>query len=98
MKLIFGIKSPPVLSEEIFYRDRAEDSFAARVLWLPRLFFSDVRVRTWLDFVGLDGFALAWTGMGWQPLEPGTGALWQRRFRAIRRRLNGSRLGAAARS
>jgi hypothetical protein len=72
VKLIFGIKSPPVLSEEIFYRDRAEDSFAARVLWLPRLFFSDVRVCTWLDFVGLDSFELAWTGMGWQPLEPGT--------------------------
>jgi hypothetical protein len=72
VKLIFGIKSPPVLSEEIFYRDRAEDSFAARVLWLPRLFFSDVRVRTSLDFVGLDGFALSWTWMGWQPLEPGT--------------------------
>lgn len=72
VKLIFGVKSPPVLSEEIFYRDRAEDSFAARVLWLPRLFFSDVRVRTWLDFVGLDGFALAWPGMEWQSLEPGT--------------------------
>jgi hypothetical protein len=69
VKLIFGIKSPPVLSEEIFYRDRAEDSFAARVLWLPRLFFSDVRVCTWFDFVGLDGFALSWTGMEWQSLE-----------------------------
>ena len=72
VKLIFGIKSPPVLSEEIFYRDRAEDSFAARVLWLPRLFFSDVRVRTWFDFVGLDGFELSWRGMEWQSLEPGT--------------------------
>lgn len=72
VKLIFGIKSPPVLSEEIFYRDRVEDSFAARVLWLPRLFFSDVRVWAWLDFVGLDGFALAWTGMEWQSLEPAT--------------------------
>jgi hypothetical protein len=72
VKLIFGIKSPPVLSEEIFYRDRVEDSFAARVLWLPRLFLSDVRVCTWLDFVGLDSFALAWTGMEWQSLQPGT--------------------------
>jgi hypothetical protein len=72
VKLTFGIKSPPVLSEEIFYRDRAEDSFAARVLWLPRLFFNEVRVCTWLDFVGLDGFALSWTGMEWQSLEPGT--------------------------
>jgi hypothetical protein len=69
VKLIFGIKSPPVLSEEIFYRECAEDSFAARVLWLPRLFFSDVRVRTWLDFVGLDGFALSWPGTDWRPLE-----------------------------
>ena len=71
VKLIFGIKSPPVLSEEVFYRDRAEDSFAARVLWVPRLFFSDMRVRTWFDFVGLDGFALSWTGIEWQSLEPG---------------------------
>jgi hypothetical protein len=72
VKLIFGIRSPPVLSEEIFYRDRAEDSFGARVLWVPRLFFSDVRVCTWFDFVGLDGFALSWTGTEWQSLEPGT--------------------------
>jgi hypothetical protein len=72
VKLIFGIRSPPVLSEEIFYRDRAEDSFAARVLWWPRLFFSDVRVCTWFDFVGLDGFALSWRGMEWQSLEPRT--------------------------
>ncbi len=71
VKLIFGIRSPSVLSEESFYRDRAEDSFAARVLWLPRLFFSNVRVCTWLDFVGLDSFALAWTGMEWQSLEHG---------------------------
>jgi len=69
VKLIFGIKSPPVLSEETFYRDRAEDSFAARVLWVPRLFFSDVGVSTWLDFVGLDDFALSWTGREWQSLE-----------------------------
>jgi hypothetical protein len=72
VKLIFGIRSPPVLGEEIFYRDRAEDSFTARVLWLPRLFFSDVRVSTWLDFVGLNSFALSWTGMEWQSLEPRT--------------------------
>jgi hypothetical protein len=42
------------------------------VLWWPRLFFSDVRVCTWFDFVGLDGFALSWRGMEWQSLEPRT--------------------------
>ena len=71
VKLIFGIKSPSVLSEEIFYRDYAEDSFVARVLWVPRLFFGDVRVRTWLDFTGLNGFALSWSRMERQPFEPG---------------------------
>lgn len=71
LKLTFGIKSPPVLSEEVFYRDRAEDSFAARVPWVPRLFFTDVRVRAWFDFVGLDGFALSWSGSTWHVLAPG---------------------------
>ncbi len=70
VKLIFGIKTSPVLSEEIFYRERAEDSFVARVPWVPRLFFDDVRVRAWLDFTSLDGFALAWPGMEWRALEP----------------------------
>ncbi len=74
VKLIFGIKSPRVLSEEIFYREYAEDSFVARVLWVPRLFFGDVRVRTWLDFIGLDGFTLSWSGMERQPFEPGAGS------------------------
>jgi hypothetical protein len=71
VKLVFGIESPRVLSEESFYREYAEDSFVARVLWLPRLFFGDVRVRTWLDFAGLNGFALSWSGMELQPFEPG---------------------------
>jgi hypothetical protein len=44
------------------------------VLWVPRLFFGDVRVRTWLDFTGLNGFTLAWSGMEQQPLEPGAGS------------------------
>jgi hypothetical protein len=70
VKLIFGIESPRVLSDETFYRDYAEDSFVARVLWVPRLFFGDVQVRTWLDFVGLDGFALSWPRMEWRRLVP----------------------------
>jgi hypothetical protein len=60
-KLILGIESPQVVSSEIFYRDYAQDAFVARVLWLPRMFFGDVRVRTWLDFVGLKGFSLSWS-------------------------------------
>jgi len=47
VKLVFGIESPRVLSEESFYREYAEDSFVARVLWLPRLFFGG-RTRTHL--------------------------------------------------
>ena len=71
VKLVFGIKSPRVLSEESFYREYAEDSFVARVVWVPRLFFSDVRVRTSLDFIGLNGFTLSWSGIERQPFEPG---------------------------
>jgi hypothetical protein len=74
VKLVFGIKSPRVFSEEIFYREYAEDSFVARVLWVPRLFFDDVRVRTWLDFTGLNGFTLSWSAMEQQPFEPRVGS------------------------
>jgi hypothetical protein len=70
VKLIFGIESPRVFSDEIFYRDYAEDSFLARVLWLPRLFFDGVQVRTWLDFVGVEDFALGWRPNEWHALAP----------------------------
>jgi hypothetical protein len=62
VKLILGIRSPWVASSEVFYRDYTQDSFVARVPWVPRVFFDDVRVRTWLDFVGLNGFQLSWSG------------------------------------
>jgi hypothetical protein len=69
VKLVFGIRSPRVVSNEVFYRDYAEDSFVARVLWVPRVFFGDVRVQTALDFVGIHGFSLMWSSMGMPPLE-----------------------------
>lgn len=73
VRLVFGIKSPRVLSGEIFYRDYAEDSFVARVLWVPRALFGDVQVHTWLDFVGVGGFTLSWSAMKGRPLELGAG-------------------------
>ncbi len=69
VKLILGIQAPPVVSDEIFYRDYAEDSFAARVLWMPRVFFDDVRLRAWLDFVGVREFTLSWSSMSGPPLH-----------------------------
>ena len=70
VKLIFGIRIAAACSaKRSFTATYAEDSFVARVLWVPRLFFGDVRVRTWLDFVGLDGFTLAWSGMERPPFE-----------------------------
>jgi hypothetical protein len=75
VKLIFGVRTPQVLSEEIFYREYAEDSFVARVPWVPRIFFGDVRVRAWLDFAGLDGFTLAWSGMERPPIEVRSGSV-----------------------
>jgi hypothetical protein len=68
VKLILGIQSPRVVSDEVFYRDYAEDSFVARVLWVPSVFFGDVRVQTWLDFVGVDEFSLTWSAMRMLPL------------------------------
>jgi hypothetical protein len=70
VKLLLGIESPRVFSDEIFYRDYAEDSFLARVPWLPRLFFDDVQVRTWLDFAGVENFALGWRAAEWHALAP----------------------------
>lgn len=73
VKLVFGIRSPQVVSGESFYRDYAEDSFVARVRWVPRVFFGDARVRTWLNFVGIGGFTLSWPGMEAAPLRIGAG-------------------------
>ena len=59
-----------MLSEEIFYRDRAEDSLVARVPWMPRLFFAHVHLRAWFDFNRPEGLSLSWPGTKWQPLAP----------------------------
>ncbi|MGH7780016.1 MAG: hypothetical protein ACREQR_09325 [Candidatus Binataceae bacterium] len=72
VNLVLGITSPRVVSSEIFYRDYSQDSFVAKVLWVPRMVVSDVRVRTWLDFAGIDGFTLAWSGMDDPPLAIGS--------------------------
>ncbi len=69
MKRFLGIQPPPVMSDEIFYPESAEDSFSSYVPWIPRLFFSDVRARAWLDFVGMDGFAISWNDATWLPLH-----------------------------
>ena len=74
VKLVFGIESPRVLSEETFYREYAEDSFTARVLWVPRLLFGDVRVRILFDFTGLRGFTLLWPNMELKPFDPAVGS------------------------
>ncbi len=72
MKRFLGIQPPPVMSDEIFYPESAEDSFSSYVPWIPRLFFSDVRARAWLDFVGMDGFAISWDDAAWLPLHTET--------------------------
>ena len=69
MKRFLGIQPPPVISDEIFYPESAEDSFSSYVPWIPRLFFSDVRARAWLDFVGLENFAISWPDAEWLPLR-----------------------------
>jgi hypothetical protein len=71
MKRILSIQPPPVLSDEIFYGESAEDSFSSYVPWIPRLFFSDVTARAWLDFVGLENFAISSTNADWLPLRTG---------------------------
>jgi hypothetical protein len=71
VRLIFGIQSPRVTSEEFFYRDYAEEPFKATVVWVPRVLFGNVRVRTYVDFVRLRGFTLMCSGMSGPPIKIG---------------------------
>jgi hypothetical protein len=71
VRLVFRIQSPQVTSEELFYRDYAEQPFKATVVWVPRVLFGNVRVHTYVDFVRLRGFTLACSGMSGPPIEIG---------------------------
>ena len=71
VNLVLGIKSPAVESDEFFYRDYGDDPFIAHVPWVPRAFFGDVEVRTWLDFIGIGGFEFSWNGITGGPLRIG---------------------------
>ncbi len=71
VKLLLGIRSPEVTSEEFFYRDYVEAPFTARISWVPRMLFDDVRVRIYLDYIGLHNFRLTWSGNNGPPIRIG---------------------------
>ncbi len=70
----FGIRSPGVASDDLFYRDYIDNPFDVSLPWVPRLIFGDIVVRAYLDFLNLQGYSLAWSGMQGKPvpIQPGT--------------------------
>jgi hypothetical protein len=72
--LIFGIRSPQVMSANSFYRDYIDNPFKLHFPWVPRLLFGDIHLRIDLDFTRLDGYRLLWSGMKGPPLAIGDGA------------------------
>ncbi len=74
VRLILGIRSPAVTSQDFFYRDYIDNPFQVRFPWVPRLLFGDIHARIDLDFTGLDGETLMWSGMSGAPLKIGDAA------------------------
>jgi hypothetical protein len=63
VRLVLGIRSPAVTSEDFFYRDYIDNPFQLRLPWVPRVLFGDIHARIDLDFLGLSGETLMWSGM-----------------------------------
>ncbi len=63
VRLLLGIRSPQVASDDFFYRDFIENPFHVRLPWVPRLLFGDIVVQIYLDFIDLHGFRMVWSGM-----------------------------------
>ncbi len=71
VRVVLGIRSPEVTNYDFFYRDCVENPFKVRFPWVPRLLFGDIQVRMDLDFTGLDGYAISWSGMTDGPIKIG---------------------------
>jgi hypothetical protein len=70
VKLAFGLHAPRVRTSELFYRNYVDTPVAVRMPWLPRLFFSDLQVRLYLDFRDeLSSYRLLCSGMPGAPVE-----------------------------
>jgi len=69
MRLLMGVRSPEVVSYNLFYRDFIQNPFEVRFPWIPRLLFGDISLRIALDFTDLDGYSLVWSGMDGKPRD-----------------------------
>lgn len=69
--LMFGLRSPYVIVQEIFYRDYNEGPFQVRFPWVPRFVFGDIKVMLGLDFVDASDYWLLWSGMTGPPVRIG---------------------------
>ena len=71
VRVLFGIRSPEVTNYDFFYRDCVENPFKVRFPWVPRVLFGDIQVRMDLDFTGLAGYSISWSGMNDGPIKIG---------------------------
>ncbi len=71
VRVVFGIRSPEVTNYDFFYRDCVENPFKIRFPWVPRILFGEIQVRMDLDFTGLDGYKVSWSGMNGMPIKIG---------------------------
>ena len=77
VRVVFGIRSPEVTNYDFFYRDCVENPFKIRFPWVPRILFGEIQVRMDLDFTGLDGYTVSWSGMNGVPIKIGDPQLAQ---------------------
>jgi hypothetical protein len=71
VNLVLGLGSPAFERHDLFYRDFLDNPFRMDLAFAPRLFFGDIRVRIDLDFNGLRGYELLWSGMTMPPIKLG---------------------------
>ena len=67
----FGIRSPSANSDAFFYRDYIDNPIEVNLPWVPSVIFGGITVRTYLDFINLGGYSLAWSGMTGPPVPIG---------------------------
>jgi hypothetical protein len=70
VRLAFSIHTPRLKTYELFYRNYVDTPVTVRLPWLPRLFFSDLQVRLYLEFRNeLSSYRLLCSGMQGPPVE-----------------------------
>jgi hypothetical protein len=72
VELLFGIRSPQVVSQVFLYRNYMEAPTRVSFSWVPRLILDQVYVRLDVDYLNLSGFTVMWSGMKCPPVVIGS--------------------------